>query len=303
MSNMKKRTSYGYGVERIPETAPAKLGDHIFFGLELDKDQIRYRDAIWDKNTDIVFCNAPAGTGKTLVAVATSVLMCQWGLADQIVYVMHPVGDPQGFLPGTISEKSSVYFEALYQSLITINEWPEKVIKTTSMTAAKTDGYVTAITDTYLRGSNIGGSFPTILILDECQNYTEFALRKVLTRACIGTKVICIGHDLQCDLHGEASGFLRCMNHFKMKNNPRFKFCELHTSHRSLVAQVADEPWEKLEPVKKTLETGIPHMGSDQNHTLPTGKTLETGIPHMGSDQNHTLPTGKFDPHDGKTAY
>lgn len=242
---MKKRD---YGVTREPESAPEDLNNHIYFGLELDEDQKKFRDAIWDKDTDIVFCNAAAGTGKTLVAVATSVLLCQYGLFDDIVYVMHPVGDPQGFLPGTISEKSSVYFEALYQSLITIGEWPERCIKSTSMTTDKNGtGYVTAITDTYLRGSNIGGVNPTILILDEAQNYTEHSLRKVLTRACKGTKVICIGHDLQCDLNGDAKSFLRCMKHFESKNNPRFKFCELHTSHRSLVAEIADEEWPELE--------------------------------------------------------
>lgn len=246
---MKQRRDYG--VERNPQDAPLELQDHIFFGLELDEDQVRYRDAIWDPNVDIVFCNAPAGTGKTLIAVATAVLCCQYGLKDEIVYVMHPVNDAQGFLPGTISEKSSVYFEALYQSLVTINEWPDRVIKTTSMADQKSDGYITAITDTYLRGSNVGGSFPTIMIIDEAQNYTEFALRKTLTRACEGTKVVCIGHDLQCDLRGDSSGFVRCMNHFKSKNNPRFQFCELHNVHRSLVAKTADEPWEPLEDSKK----------------------------------------------------
>lgn len=241
---MKKRD---FGLERDMESAPETLDNHIFFGLNLDEDQKRYRDCIWDKKTGIVFCNAPAGTGKTLIAVATSVLLCQYKVFSEIVYVMHPVGDPQGFLPGTITEKSSVYFESLYQSLMCINEWPERVIKNNSMAAEKMGiGYVTAITDTYLRGSNIGAVSPTILIVDEAQNYPEHQLRRVLTRACQGTKVICIGHNLQCDLSGEQSGFLRCMEHFRSKNNPQFKFCELRTSHRSLVAQVADEPWPEI---------------------------------------------------------
>ena len=28
-----------YGVERVPEAAPEKLDNHIFFGLTLDEDQ------------------------------------------------------------------------------------------------------------------------------------------------------------------------------------------------------------------------------------------------------------------------
>jgi len=253
-----------YGAEKNHYDVPLELQDHIFFGLELDEDQVRYRDAIWDPNVDIVFCNAPAGTGKTLIAVATAVLGCQYKVYQELVYIMHPVGDPQGFLPGTISEKSSVYFEALYQSLIAINEWPDRVIKTTSMAAQKSDGYITAITDTYLRGSNVGGAFPTIMIIDEAQNFPEFSLRKVLTRACVGTKVVCIGHDLQCDLRGEASGFVRCMNHFKSKNNPRFQFCELHNVHRSLVAKTADEPWEPLEKDSLTADKSDSNKSSDK---------------------------------------
>ena len=223
--------------------APETLEDNPFFGIRLDEEQKKLRDAIWDDNIDIVFVDAAAGSGKTTVTVGTSILLHHFGKFDNIVYAMHSVGDAQGFLPGTLSEKSCVWFEGLYQALITCNEFPEKAIRNTSLTAEKTGtGYVTAITDTYLRGSNIEG----VLIVDEAQNYDEFSLRKVLTRACENTKVIVIGHQLQCDLrNSRQSGFARCMAHFKAKNNPRFAFCELHTCHRSLVAQVADEPWDE----------------------------------------------------------
>lgn len=237
-------------VQKAPDYSnpPESLDDILYFGLKLDDEQKAFRDAIWDDDKDIVFVNAAAGSGKTLIAVATSVLLCRYKKFDDIVYVMHAVGDAQGFLPGTISEKSSVWFEPLYQALIKCNEWPDRVIKN-SMTDDKNGlAYITAITDSYLRGSNIGGDKRSILIVDEAQNYYPFDLRKVLTRACENTKVIVIGHTLQCDLPGgvRASGFMSCMEHFRAKQNPRFAFCELHTCHRSLIAQVADEPWERV---------------------------------------------------------
>ena len=224
---------------------PKDLTDHNFFGLKLDAEQVAFANAIWNPDIDIVFVDAPAGSGKTTVAVATAVLMNKYHLIDDIFYIMHPISDAQGYLPGTITEKSSVYFEALYQALITANEMPEQAIKNTSMTADKNgNGYVTAITDSYLRGSNIGGSKKAVMIIDEAQNFDEFSLRKVLTRACENTKVVVIGHQLQCDLRNpSSSGFAPCMAHFMRKENPRFAFCELHTCHRSLVAQTADEPW------------------------------------------------------------
>lgn len=228
-------------------TTPESLSDHIFYGLKLDEDQKALRDAIWSKEKEIIFVDAPAGTGKTLISVATSVMLVRCGRYRNIVYVMHSVGDAQGFLPGTISEKSSVWFEPLYQALISSNENPDTVITNSSMTSQKNGmAFVTAITDSYLRGSNIGDEeSPAILIIDEAQNYDTFSLRKVLTRACKGTKVIVIGHQLQCDLiNPKQSGFQACMNHFKSKNDDRVAFCELHTNHRSFVAQVADEEWE-----------------------------------------------------------
>ena len=236
---MAKRKSENY------DTPPKTLKEHIFFGMELDPEQEQFRDAIWDPDVDIVFCDARAGSGKTTIAVATSVMMVDYRLYDDIVYVMHSVGDAQGFLPGTISEKSSVWFEPLYQALIAADKNPVQIITNSSMTNQKEGtAVVTAITDSYLRGSNIGAGKKTILIVDEAQNYDEFSLRKVLTRACEGTKVIVIGHQLQCDLHrSQRSGFAPCMEHFRQKNDPRVAICELHTNHRSFVANVADEPW------------------------------------------------------------
>lgn len=224
---------------------PATLEDHPFYGLSLDDEQRNFRDLIWNDNTDIVFVDAKAGSGKTMVAVATSVLLCRYHKYSSIYYVVNAVGDRQGFLPGDITTKSSVYLEPLYQALLTCNEMPERVIRGTPEVDKAGTGFITAITSTYTRGINIGNANEkTILIIDEAQNFTEFDLRKVLTRTGEGCKVIVIGHQLQCDLPSQKmSGFAPCMAHFMSQNNPRFAKCELHTCHRSVVAQVADEPW------------------------------------------------------------
>lgn len=227
------------------DNPPQTLEDHPFYGLTLDPEQTAFRDAIWNDNIEFVAVDARAGSGKTLIAVATSVLMYRYHKVGSIYYVVNAVGDLQGYLPGTISEKSSVYLEPLYQALITCNEFPEKAIRSESMTDKTGEGFITAITSTYLRGSNVGGGGgKSILIIDEAQNFSEFELRKVITRACEGTKVILIGHKLQCDLRNlYASGFTPCLAHFKAKHDPRFAFCSLSSCHRSHVAQVADEPW------------------------------------------------------------
>ena len=223
-------------------TVPATLEGNPFFGLRLDDEQKALRDAIWSDDYDVIFVDAPAGSGKTTVAVGTSILLHHYGKFKNIVYVMHSVGDAQGFLPGDLTQKSSVWFEGLYGALVTCNEFPDKAIRNTSLTEEKNgNGYISAITDTYLRGSNLEG----VIIIDEAQNYDEFALRKTLTRACEGTKVIVIGHTLQCDLpNSKKSGFKPCMDYFRKLNHPRAAFIELSTNHRSWVANAADKPWD-----------------------------------------------------------
>ena len=80
--------------------APKDLNDSLFYGLELDNEQKIFRDAIWDEEHLIVFCNAKAGTGKTLIATATANLLVQYGRYDGIVYISSPTQEEKlGFLP------------------------------------------------------------------------------------------------------------------------------------------------------------------------------------------------------------
>ena len=99
--------------------APATLDNNQFYGIHLDDEQRAFRDAVWNKDIDIVFVNSRAGTGKTTVATGVANLLVQYGRYDGIVYIMSPYGErKQGWLPGTLTEKSSVYFEAFYQALV-----------------------------------------------------------------------------------------------------------------------------------------------------------------------------------------
>ena len=219
----------------IPET----LSEHPFYGIELDEEQKVMANTIWNPNIDIVFVNAKAGCGKTIVATGVANLLVQYGLFDSIIYIMSPYGErKQGWLPGTITEKSSVYFEAFYQALISCNINPHTAINDDSMVNQKNGtGYITCITDTFLRGSNLDNA---VVILDEAQNYTVPQLKKTLTRVGKKAKVIVIGHDLQCDLEKpEQSGFIKYIEHFKEKE--RAAVCTLTINHRSWISQWADE--------------------------------------------------------------
>ena len=230
-----KKKTITVTTNNIPET----LSEHPFYGIELDEEQKVMANTIWNPNIDIVFVNAKAGCGKTIVATGVANLLVQYGLFDSIVYIMSPYGErKQGWLPGTITEKSSVYFEAFYQALISCNINPHTAINDDSMVNQKNGtGYITCITDTFLRGSNLDNA---VVILDEAQNYTVPQLKKTLTRVGKKAKVIVIGHDLQCDLEKpEQSGFIKYIEHFKEKE--RAAVCTLTINHRSWISQWADE--------------------------------------------------------------
>lgn len=219
--------------------APETLKNHPFYGLELDTEQQYFRDCIYSKDYDIVFCNAKAGTGKTLVAVGTANLMVQYGLYDKIIYVVSPCAEGRlGFLPGSLTEKVAIYHEPLFCALITCGINPYTAIMEDTLTSEKfSEAYIKPITDVYLRGTNLDNA---VVIVEECQNYTVPLLKKTLTRIGQTTKTIVIGHTGQIDLDKPSqSGFEKYLNHYKDKE--RCAVCELSTNHRSWVSNWADE--------------------------------------------------------------
>lgn len=225
-----------------PDTSgapPKSISEECFYGLQLDPDQLAFANAVWNPDNDIIFCNAKAGAGKTTVTTGVANLLVQYGLFDGIVYIMAPYGErKQGYLPGSVTEKSSVYFEAFYQALITCGVNPNTAINSESMVNQKNGtGFITCITDTFLRGCSLTDS---VVIIDEAQNATVAQLKKILTRVGGKSKVIVIGHDLQCDLDNpEASGFLKYLKHFE--GQERAAVCKLTVNHRGWISQHADE--------------------------------------------------------------
>ncbi len=222
----KKKNTTDFSSDRPPKV----IGD-AFYGLQLDEEQLAFANSIWNPDIDIVFVDAKAGTGKTTIAVGVANLLVHYGFFDELIYIMSPYGErKQGWLPGTITEKSSVYFEALYQALVECNVNINTAINTDSMVNQKNGtGFVTCITDTFLRGSNLNNA---VIIIDEAQNFTVPQLKKVLTRIGKKAKVIVIGHELQCDLdYPEDSGFTTYIKHFEEKD--RVAICKLTQNYRS----------------------------------------------------------------------
>lgn len=218
---------------------PAKIEKFPFYNFELDDDQLEFANAIWDPSKLIIFGRAPAGAGKTTVAMGVANMLVRYGFYDGIIGVVSPCEEMrQGYLPGDITQKSAVYFEPFYQAMLECNMNPTTDIADDALVNEKNGtAFVKLMTHTFTRGSNYHNK---VAILEEFQNYSLRDAKKILTRFADDCKVIVIGHDGQCDLRDKSqSGFLPYLEHFK--GDPRCAVCELHTNHRGWISTHADE--------------------------------------------------------------
>jgi phosphate starvation-inducible protein PhoH len=215
------------------------LPKNAFYGMILDEDQMDFVKAIKDMSKSIVFCDAPAGTGKTTLAMGAANILVQDKRNDLegIVYIVSPYGEQkQGYLPGSITEKSEVYYEPAYQAMVEVGMNINSCVYSDSMISKKKgEAFVKMLTHTYLRGTNLQNK---VVILDEAQNYTVAELKKVLTRIHDSCKVIVIGHTGQIDILG-GSGFAKYLDHFE--GQEKCQVCRLTTNHRGWLSAYADE--------------------------------------------------------------
>lgn len=225
----------------------------LLFGLgaRLTDEQAIYVDAIYSNDCDVVFCDSPAGTGKTTLAVAVAKLLVAEQKKDGLLFVFNPVEENKmGFRPGDQYEKEKEYTLALRDALLEIRENPEKAIKNPYMAEPdqmhlkkKKDEevgelpWIEVSSHIFFRGTNQKNK---VVIIDEAQNWTLAQLRKMLTRCHDSCKIVVCGHTGQIDLYNPAdSGFHHYLEHYK--NEKRAKVCTLNKNFRGWIAQHADK--------------------------------------------------------------
>jgi PhoH-like ATPase len=208
-----------------------------------NREQNFAMNLLMDPEIDFVTLTGTAGTGKTLVALAsglTQVLDDRRYTEIIVTRATVSVGEDIGFLPGTEEEKMGPWMGALDDNLEVLGktdtsagEWGRAATSELIRSRIKIKSM------NFMRGRTFLNKY---VIIDEAQNLTPKQMKTLITRAGPGTKIICMGNLAQIDtpyLTEGSSGLTFAVD--KFKGWPHGGHITLARGERSRLADFASE--------------------------------------------------------------
>ena len=198
-------------------------------------------DALLNPNIQLVAISGKAGTGKTLLALASAL---HQNKQYEFIYLARPIvalsSKDLGFLPGDVNEKVDPYMQPLYDNLGFIkrrfnihgaeNRLIEEMQKEQKL-------MISALA--YIRGRSLSDVY---FIVDEAQNLTPHEVKTIITRAGEGTKMVFTGDIDQIDspyLDKKSNGLSHLFD--KMQGQDIFAHVHLEKGERSKLADLASD--------------------------------------------------------------
>lgn len=168
-------------------------------GIKPRNDEQKFAiDACLNKKIKLVSLTGGAGTGKTLLALASA--LEQERDYDQIILSRPTVilgNQDIGFLPGDQKNKMSPFLQPLMDNLNVIKAQYRPSSKEYQRLEALVKDEKLLITPlAYIRGRSLGNAY---FIIDEAQNLTPHEIKTIITRAGEGTKMVFTGDIFQID--------------------------------------------------------------------------------------------------------
>jgi PhoH-like ATPase len=194
---------------------------HAVWGVQArNREQNFALNVLMDPNIDFVTLLGTAGTGKTLLTLASGLMQTHEGKQYREIVMTRetvPLGEDIGFLPGTEEEKMNPWMGALFDNLELLggydnsnsNQWERGATQQLLMSK------ITVRSLNFMRGRTFNNRF---MILDEAQNLTSKQIKTLITRAGPGSKIVCLGDIAQIDtpyLTGTTSGLTYAVDRFK----------------------------------------------------------------------------------------
>lgn len=206
-------------------------GDRVAFDVHgRSAEQRLALDVLADESVGIVSLGGPAGTGKTVLALAAGLEAVLERRTHRKLVVFRPlyaVGQQDlGYLPGTEAEKMAPWAGAVFDALESF-AGPEVVDEVFSR------GLLEVLPLTHLRGRTLPGAW---VVIDESQNVERTTLLTALSRLGAGSRaVLCWDVAQRDNLHvGRHDGVVSVVD--GLRGHPLFAHVSLHRSERSPVA-------------------------------------------------------------------
>ncbi len=217
---------------------------HAVWGVTTrNREQNFAMNLLLDPEVDFVTLTGNAGTGKTLMALAsglTQVLDDRRYTEIIMTRATVSVGEDIGFLPGTEEEKMGPWMGALDDNLEVLaktetsaGEWGRAATNELIRSRIKIKSM------NFMRGRTFLNKY---VIIDEAQNLTPKQMKTLITRAGPGTKIVCMGNLQQIDtpyLTEGSSGLTFAVD--KFKGWPHSGHITLARGERSRLADFASE--------------------------------------------------------------
>ncbi|WP_102027484.1 PhoH family protein [Salirhabdus sp. Marseille-P4669] len=199
--------------------------------------QVMAFELLFRKDIELITMIGKAGTGKTLLALATGLMQVEdLGLYKKMLVArpVVPLGKDIGYLPGEKEEKLKPWMQPIYDNL----EFLFDVKKSEDLDRILSGiGSIQVEALTYIRGRSIPEQ---LILIDEAQNLTKHEVKTILTRVGEGSKVILIGDPQQIDhpyLDEYNNGLVHVVE--KFKTDPLSGHVKLLKGERSSLAQLA----------------------------------------------------------------
>ncbi|KAB7669297.1 PhoH family protein [Bacillus sp. B1-b2] len=211
--------------------------EHIWGIRPRNVQQTMAMELLLKKDVPLVTLIGKAGTGKTLLALASGLMQTEdFGDYKKLLVArpIVPMGKDLGYLPGEKEEKLRPWMQPIFDNL----EYLFNTKKPGELEAILAGmGSIEVEALTYIRGRSIPDQF---IIIDEAQNLTKHEVKTILTRVGEGSKIVLMGDPEQID-HPYLDAFNNGLSYVveRFKDQPIAGHVKLVKGERSSLAQLA----------------------------------------------------------------
>lgn len=160
-------------------------------------EQAMAMSLLQDAALDLVILTGPAGSGKTLLALAYGLhAILEEKRFDKLIIARStpPIAEDIGFLPGTEEEKMAPWLAAFEDNLEVLHGRDESVHSSIEYVKQKANIQFKSLN--FMRGRSFNNA---CIIIDEAQGLTQFQLKSIITRVGDSSKIIILGNLAQID--------------------------------------------------------------------------------------------------------